>query len=124
MIYHLYDDKGQHLAMSESFGDLRYAALQAIQQEGFPHVVIRWTDTNGEPRELRVTLSNRPTAAQAMRPGHPQVHQTNAARQQPSASQRANVLVGTVVVVVMLYVASEIASMVVDKPLTQAVFGF
>lgn len=124
MIYHLYDDNRQHMAMSESFGDLRNVALQAFQQEGLPFAIIRWSDSNGRHQEMRVTLASLTAAGRRQVQSAPQVRPRQSSVSRASARQRANLLVGTVILVLLLFLTNEIASIILRKPLSAAVFGY
>ena len=112
MMYHLYDNNRQHLAISESLEDLRSAALQAFQQDGLPFAYIRWRDVTGQQQEVRVTSQSLAAAAPAPVPSSPQVHAPRSKPPQRSARQRANLLTGTAIFFFLLYLASEITSMV------------
>ena len=124
MIYHLYDDNRQHMAMSESFGDLRNVAMQAFQQEGLPFAFIRWSDTSGRQQELRVTLASLTAVGRRQVQSAPQARPRQSSGSRASARQRANLLVGTVIIVLLLFLTNEIASIILQKPLSVAVFGY
>ena len=119
MIYHLYDNNRQHLAMSDSLEDLQNAALQAFLEDGLPFAFIRWSDTAGQQQERRITAANvtattvpgtaRPAAASAM-PGYGAAQPARRRKPQRSARQRANFYTGVAILFLLLYMASEFVS--------------
>lgn len=112
MIYHLYDNYRQHLAMSTSLEELQDSALQAFQQDGLPYAYIRWSGPGGDNQELRVTAASLTTAMRPQAPRNPQVHTPRSRRPQRSARQRANLIINMVIVFFLLYLASKIASII------------
>ncbi len=114
MIYHLYDNNRQHLAMSDSIEDLQNAALQAFLEDGLPFAFIRWSDAAGQHQERRITAANvtsaaRPVAAPTM-PHYGAAQPARRKRPQRSARQRANFFTGVAILFLLLYMASEFIS--------------
>ncbi|HIC82080.1 MAG TPA: hypothetical protein EYH07_17755 [Kiloniellaceae bacterium] len=115
MIYHLYDNNRQHLAMSESFEELQGAALQAFEQDDLPYAYVRWSDASGQQQELRVTsesitAARRPVAAPAT-PSYGAAQTARRRSPQRSARQRANLFTGVAILFLLLYLTSEFVSM-------------
>ena len=128
MIYHLYDNHRQHLGMSTSLEELQSSALQAFQQNDIPYAYIRWTDAAGAAQELRVTsasiaASRRPVPRTPPPPPNYSVEDPTDGKPQLTAQQRANLMTSVAIFFFLLYLASEIAAIVLKEPVSQAVFG-
>lgn len=115
MQYHLYDDNRQHMATSESFGDLRNLALQALQQDGLPFAVVHWSDSNGHSQQMRVTLASLSAVGRPKEEDMAQIRPRVSSGSRTSARKRANLLIGTVIVVLLLFLANEIAWIILQK---------
>ncbi|WP_420348907.1 hypothetical protein [Pelagibius sp.] len=126
MIYHLYDNNRQHLAMSDSLEDLQNAARQAFQQDGLPYAYVRWADVTGQHQEVRITSASLAATNRPATLGTRRVHaaQSGRPRGQRSARQRANLITGVAIVFLLLFLTSEIAAIILQKPLSAAVFGY
>lgn len=128
MIYHLYDNHRQHLGMSTSLEELQSSALQAFQQNDMNYAYIRWTDPAGEAKELRITAesiaaSRRPVPKTPPPPSNYQVQSQSDGKPQLTGQQRANLMVNVAIFFFLLYLASEIAAIILKEPVSQAVFG-
>ena len=117
MAYHLYDNAHRHLAMADSLEDLQAAALDLFQQDEIPYGYIRWTDARGEKKELQVSPDSLYAARAQLPDGNYRVQVQVPLRDTPqrTAERRAAWITNGLIVAILMYMANEIASIVLQQ---------
>ena len=114
MAYHLYDNNRRHLAMSESLVDIESVALDVLTQESCPYGFIRWTEPGGQKKEIAVTPESLAAKSRERVTQYRQVRNDQRMDAQRAAHRRATWLTNAMVGFLLLYLASEITSILMQ----------
>jgi hypothetical protein len=117
MTYHLYDHQRRHLAMSDSLTEIQLTAAAVFTEDGMPFAYIRWTDTDGQPKEIQVSPDSIAAEAQNQAPAFPPARTVRRTVVPPAdARRRATWITGSIVFLVLISIAHVIASILLREP--------
>jgi hypothetical protein len=117
MTYHLYDHQRRHLAMSDSLTEIQLTAADVFTEKGLPFAYIRWTDADGQPKEMQVSPDSIAAATQNQAPTFlPGRTVRRTVVPAPDARRRATWITGSIVFLVFISIAHVIASILLRAP--------